>query len=95
MKTRLAGVFTLSGVATCVSISRERLGTALPWAAVFGFRSSAVLVDSIICLLYAGLGCREELEDAVQMDPRELDDGMFSVHELRETDHAFSSGCAR
>jgi hypothetical protein len=58
-------------------------------------RLSSVFVDSIIGLLYAGLGCREELEDAVQMDPRELDDGMFSIHELRETDHAFSSGCAR
>ena len=102
MKTRSVGVFTLSGVdglvldkvPSCVSVGLERLRAALSRAAVFGFCSSALFVDSIICLLYAGLGQREELEDAVQMDPRELDDGMFSVHELRETDHAFSSGCA-
>ena len=78
-----------------MAIGRERLRTALSGVSLFfllGF--SSFLVYSIIGLLDAGLGLRKELEDAVEMDPGELDDGMLAVHKLCEPDHPFSSCCA-
>ncbi len=96
MKTRPVDGLVLDEVAACVSIGRERLRMALSGVPLFFLLCfSPFLVYSIIGLLDAGLGMSKKLEDAGQVDPRELDDGMFSVHELRETDHSFSSGCAR
>ncbi len=95
MKTRPVDGFVLDEVAACVSIGRERLRTALSGVSLFFLLCfSPFLVYSIIGLLDAGLGVSKKLEDAGQVDPRELDDGMFSVHELREPDHPFSSCCA-
>ncbi len=95
MKTRPVDGFVVSGAAACVSIGRKRLRTALPGMALFFlFGFASFLVDGVIGLLYAGLRLRKELEDAVEMDPGELDDGMLAVHKLCEPDHSFSSCCA-
>ena len=94
MKTRPVDGLVLDKVPPCVSVGLERLRAALSRAAVFGFCSSALFVDSIICLLYAGLGVRKELEYTGEVDPGELDDGMLAVHKLCEPDHTFSSCCA-
>ncbi len=95
MKTRLVDWFGIGRVAACVSSGRERLGAALPgMALLILFRSPALLVYRVIGLLDAGLGLSEELENVVEVDPGELDDGVLTVHELRETDHTLSSGCS-
>ncbi len=95
VKTRPVDGFVLDEVVACVAIGREWLRTALSGAVVFCLRFSAFFIHSIVGLLDAGLHLCEELENAVEVDPGELDNGMLAVHELREPDHTFSSCCAR
>ncbi len=95
MKTRPVDGFVISEAPACVPIGRERLRTALSGMALFFlFGFASFLVHGVIGLLDAGLGLRKEVEDAVEMDPGELDDGMLAVHKLCEPDHSFSSCCA-
>jgi hypothetical protein len=95
VKTRPVVGFVVSETAACVSIGCERLRTALPGMALFFlFAFSSFFIHGVVGLLDAGLSLRKELEDAVEMDPGELDDGMLAVHKLCEPDHTFSSCCA-